>query len=415
MALVGDMIFRCRSKIPDLPQTVPAPTIAGLAAGTGGSLPNGPYFVVATQFNAWGESLYSNELTITLAGAQNSFSVNVTPSFGVTFIRVYVGATAGGENYFFQTPLLTYAGTAVNVAILTPLLPVGFPPSRGTAYLLDSDGQQFGASTVFDWLNDSLVNISRAVGGLLDYCGVPTQVGQPMYVMPGEWVEITDIWYGGYWVQGGQRMEFFRRNAVTTGILNSATVSVFTEKQVLEVSYQPDRDSGFTNTTLDMGIADASIPINDTSQFLLPFGFALIGTEIVAYSNLAAGRLGGLIRGLGSSVAQAWPSGTVVRELSLFWCGKRLFTSKYLPGQSALTLVAPVGWESIIPVWMLAQAKKAELDMQAASQLEESCLKQAKDWLLGNKGVVRRIQVGGSGGTMVYSGTVAGGIIIPVP
>lgn len=415
MALVGDMIFRCRSKIPDLPPSVPPPVVSGIVPGTGGALDPGTYYVVATQFSVWGESGASSELSVTLGAGQTSLNVNVTPHFGVTFIRVYVGTSSGAEYFYYQSPTLTYTGSFVNVAILTPLLPVGFPPSRGTAYLLDFDGKTFGVSTVYDWLNDALVNISRAVGGLLDYSGVPTQAGQPMYVLPGEWVEITDIWYGGYWVQGGQRMEFFRRDAVTTSILSSASVSVFTDKQVLEVSYQPDRDSGLTNTTLNISLTDTSAPINDTSQFLLPFGFAQIGTEIVAYSSLASGRLGGLIRGLGSSVAQDWPNGTLVRELSLFWCGKRLFTSKYVPGQAAVTLAAPVGWESIIPVWMLAQAKKAELDMQAAAQLEESCLKQAKDWLLGNKGVVRRIQVGGSGGTMTYANTVAGGVIIPVP
>jgi hypothetical protein len=158
-----------------------------------------------------------------------------------------------------------------------------------------------------------------------------------------------------------------------------------------------------------MGATDISVVIANPGAFLLPFGFAQIGTEIVAYSSTA---LGGLIRGLGSTVAQAWPTGTAVTELSLFWCGNRIFNTKYSPGQAGVTLAAPIGWESIIPIWMLAQAKKAELDMQAASGLEKDCLQQAKDWMLGNKGVVSRVQVGGTGVGMTFNNTIAGGLIV---
>src|SRR5437879_7485200 len=108
------------------------------------------------------------------------------------------------------------------------------------------------------------------------------------------------------------------------------------DKQVIEVFPQPDRNAGATTTTANMTATDTAVAVTNPGAFLLAFGFAQIGTEVVAYSS---NTLGGLIRGLGSTVAQAWPSGTTVTELSLFWCGKRIFQpQKYAPGQ-ALTVL----------------------------------------------------------------------------
>src|SRR5208283_2615652 len=232
------------------------------------------------------------------------------------------------------------------------------PPVQSTASLPDADGQTFSASVAFGWMNDGLNQLSHAVGGLLDYCGVPTQAGNGLYVIPGQWLSITDVWYGGYWVKGGKRAEYFRRNTVQSSILSSVTVSVFSDKQVLEVNYQPDRTSGVTATTANMSATDTSVTITNTGAFLLPFGFAQIGTEIVAYASLNGGAMAGLIRGLGSTVATAWPSGTTVTELSLFWCGKRLTLLPYSPGDSLKDLAAPQGWVAILPDYLLAQAKK---------------------------------------------------------
>jgi hypothetical protein len=409
LALLGDILFSVRSKIPDLPPTLPAvsATVAVVAAG-GSTLPTGTYACMVTQRNNWGETINASETTGLVVGSNQGIQITSALLPGAVAIRAYLtlpGGAAGTEIQWVE-------GTSSPFTISTPPTGYGTPPFRSTAYLMDSDGNQFGASTVYSWLNEALVECSRIVGGLLDYCGVPTVIGQPMYVAPGEWLEISDVWYGGYWVQGGKRAEFFRRNTVTSSILNRVSVSVFTDKQVLEVSYQPDRNSGTALTTGALTATGNTVTINNSGAFLLPFGFAQIGTEIVAYASLS-GSLGGLIRGLGSSVAQAWPPGTVVTELSLFWCGKRLFGVQYAPGQSATTLQAPQGWAAIIPLYMLAQAKKAEQDMKAADDLEKAFTQAAERWYLGNKGVARFVQVGGSGVTRTFDNGIAGGVIIP--
>jgi hypothetical protein len=278
----------------------------------------------------------------------------------------------------------------------------------------DSDGPTFGASTVFGWLNEGLKRLSRITGGLLDYAGVPTQAGNPLYSLPGEWLEITDVWYSGYWIQGGKRQDFFRRNTVTSQVLSGVAVSIFTDRQVIEVSYQPDRSAGVTATTGAIGANATSVPIANTGAFLLPFGFAMIGTEMVAYSSLAGGVMSGLIRGVGSSsVPQAWPSGTTVTELPLFFCGKRIFNVAYQPGQSSVVLTVPQGWVNILTRYMLAQAREAEQDGQNAQRLLKEFEDQGRQWLVSNKGVVKQVQVGEYNRTVTYATTVAGGLVLP--
>lgn len=411
MPTVGDILFAVRSKIPDMPPALPAPSAtATVVTATGSTLPVGNYFLVVTQRNPWGETLPSAENVSALAiGANQGIQVTSALLPGATSIRAYLtlaGGATGSEIQYVESATSPFT-------ISVPLIGFGTPPTRSTAWLLDSDGPQFGASTLYQWLNEGLNKFSRAAGGLLDYSGVPTVAGQSLYIALGEWREISDVWYGGYWIQGGKRSEFFRRNTVTTSILSRVTISVFTDKQVLEVSYQPDRSSGVTATGAGMVATDTQVAIANTGAFLLPFGFAQIGTEIVAYANLNSGLIAGLIRGLGSTVAKAWPINTTVTELSLFWCGKRLTLLPYQPGDSLSNLATPQGWVAIIPNYMLAQAKKAELDLEAAEKLEQTFFREVKEWMEANKPVAQFVQVGGDRRTLTFDQVLGNGVVVP--
>jgi len=237
-----------------------------------------------------------------------------------------------------------------------------------------------------------------------------------MYVTQQQWLEISDVWYGGYWVQGSQRNQFFKRNAVLSNILWGISVSVMGQQQVLEVTPQPDRTAGTTTITNNMGATDTTVNIANSGFALLSFGFAQIGTEIVAYSGLPNNTMVGLIRGLGASApAQAWPSGTTVTELSMFWCGKRIFTpDTYMPGNSTMTLAVPNGWEAILPLYVLSMAAKAQQDYQNAKQLNDQFYAEAQEWLQASKGATRFVQVGGMMGPrpVTFDNTVAGGLIV---
>jgi hypothetical protein len=354
--------------------------------------------------------MYNGETTGLAVAAGQGIQISSPLLPGATTIRAYLTLPGGAS----QSEIGFVESTVSPFTIIAAPTAAGIPPARATAYLPDADGSTFGASTLFKWLNEGLKRLSRICGGLQDYAGVSTEKGNPFYVLPGQWLSITDVWYGGYWVQGGKRQDFFRRNSVTSSILNAVTVSIFTDRQVIETSYQPDRSGGITSTTADMQPTDTRVPLSNVGAFLLPFGFAQIGTEMVAYSSLGGGYMGGLIRGVGSSaVPQFWPAGTTVTELPLFWCGKRIFSIAYQPGQSSQVLTIPQGWENILVYWMLAQAREAEQDGQNAKRLLDQFQKDGQQWLMENKGVVTKVQVGDPTSPLVYNQTVAGGIIVP--
>lgn len=412
MPTIGTVIINTRAKIPDLvglpalPQ--PSATVTVVAA-TGSTLPTGTYACIVTQRNPYGETVGSTETTGLVVGANQGIQIVSTLLPGAVSIRAYLtiaGGSAGSEVQWTESSSSPFI-------ISTPPTGQGSPPTVSTAYLPDSNGRSFSAAIMYAWLNDGLEKLSRAAGGLLDYCGVPTVPGQPLYTIPGNWMSITDVWYGGYWIQGGKRGDFFRRNTVTSNVLQSAAISISTDRQVIEVSYQPDRASGVTATTAGMTATDTQVAIGNTSAFLLPFGFAQIGTEIVAYSSLSGGLIGGLIRGVGNTVAQAWPSTTVVTELSLFWCGRRVFSTQYAPGNSSINLPIPVGWDTILSRYMLAQAKQSEQDMGEAKKLEDDAFQQARQWMNDYRPIERYVQVGGNNSPIVYARTPAGGLIIP--
>jgi hypothetical protein len=325
-------------------------------------------------------------------------------------VRCYLtsaNGAAGTEQQYVQSSTSPFT-------ISTPPVNAGIPPTQSTAYLPDSDGNSFSAAALYGWLNDGLNKMSRNVGGILDYCGVPTSAGQPLYVCPGQWLQITDVWFSGYWVQGGRRLEFYRRNTVQTQILQAVTVSIMSDKQVIEVSYQPNRNAGVTTLTADLSATSTSSAIASSSVFLLPFGFAQIGTEIVAYSTLGTGTMTGLIRGIGNSFAQAWPAGTTVTELSLFWCGKRLFTTKFSPGNASQVLPVPSGWEEILPLYIRSMVKAAEQDDQASASLMQQFDTACEKWFNAANKPPSFVQVGGNRKVVTVDNTVAGGLIVPI-
>lgn len=401
---------------PDLPPTLPAPTATfSVVAAATSSLPTGTYLLVVTQRNPYGETLPTAESAGQVVGAAQGIQVTTTPLPGVTAIRAYLtlpGGVSGSETQFVEAAV-SVTGAPFSFVISASPSSAGTPPTRASAYLPDMDGPQVSSTVMFNWLNEGLKKLSRITGGLLDYSGVGSQAGNPLYVLQGEWLKIIDVWYNGYWVQGAKRGDFFRRNAVNAQILTGVTISLFTDRQVLEVTYQPDRTAGLTSTTAPMLATDTSVPILNSGAFLLPFGFAQIGTEIVAYSNLTGNVMAGLIRGLGTAApAQAWGTGVTVKELNLFWCGKRVFGTTYAPGQSALNLPVPDGWDPILKTYLLAQFRELEQDRKTAEDLLKQFAAEGEAWMYANRGVPSFVQVGGTNQPEIYAPTIAGGLLV---
>lgn len=407
--LVGSAIIDARQTIPDMTQTLPQTvSSSGIVSAIGSTLPVGNYFIIVTQRNAWGETLGSTEVGVTV-GANQGIQITSALQPGATTVRAYLtmpGGLAGTEQQFIESNVSPFT-------ISTPLPSTGVPPTNNRAWLPDTDGLLVSASAIYGWLNDALTMISRESGGLLDYSGVQSQINQPLYVIPGEWNEITSIWYDGYWMMGGDRGQFFRRNTVTSQILSSASISVINNQNILEVYPQPARTAAQTTLAAPMAATDVLAQLTTSGGFVLPFGFLQVDSEIMAYGAIAGNNMTGLIRGMGGSAAVAHNLGAPVLELNIFWSGKRQAIANFVPGQSQSVLPLPSGWKVLVAQYMSGRAKMVEHDTASWEAFTKSMQMSIKSWVSSNKGVMRRRQIGGNAQPTSFYGDMAGGIIIP--
>lgn len=412
--LVGDLIQAIRVCITDQPQTLLPPTIpsVNIVSAPGSNLTIGNYFVVVTFRNPWGETLQSPEIAspVTVGVSQGIQIIAPAIPPGATVIRAYLtqpGGAAGTEQQWIESSVLPFT-------ISTALTNSGAPPSRNTCFLPDTDGNSFNAAILFQWVNDALKLGSSVCGGLIDYSGVTTVSGVPMYQVPGQWESIPDVWYDGYPLAPDKRGNFFRRNSITASILSQVTTSILTDKMMLEVWPQPARSGASTTLANPMLATDTQAICVNIGGFLLTNGFCQIGTEICSYSQRSGNTLLNLIRGLsGTSPAQAWPAGTVVNELNLFFGGWRKYAPAYFPGQSFSTVPVPVGWETLIPIYGLARVKLAEQNTQEYMQLKKDFTDELTIRFKTNKVTTGPKQIGDTSSQLEVIPTLGGGWVIP--
>ena len=407
-ALIGNAIIAARQIIPDMPQVLPATVATVAVVSATSTLPAGTYACVVTQRNSWGETIASGETTGLVVGGGQGIQITSPLQPGATFIRAYLtlpGGAAGTEQQFVESAVSPFTITA-------PLPNAGTPPTLSRAWLPDTDGNFISCTAMYGFLNDGLQIISQETGGLLDYCGVQSILGQPMYVIPGTWKEISSTWYDGYAMTGGDRGLFFRRNSVTSAVLSSCAVSIADNRNILEVFPQPARTAASTNLTAPMAATDTVANVVSATGFMLPFGFMQVDSEIMAYAGINGNQLTGLVRGLGGSGAVAHATNAATIELNIAWSGKRQILPNYVPGQSQTALPIPNGWNVLLFEYMSGRAKMVEHDSQTVGEFNQTFMASIKAWALTNRGVVRRRQVGGSLGILVYGNTLAGGLII---
>lgn len=417
--LVGTVIQSARAALPDLPGTLfgafGVVTAVTVAAPT---LFPGTYYLVVTLRNPWGETSPSPEygpFTVGHTGdAGNALQISSYSVPGATTLRVYItqpDTGPGSEVVYVELPLTT-PNIGVSITISDPPVLPGTPPVRNTAYNPDTDGYALSAGQIYMWLNEALTRLSRVVGGILDYSGVGTVAGQPYYVVTGEWLDVPNVWYNGWWVQGADPGGFFKRNPVNSAILSRVAVSIFDDRCIFEVSYQPDRTAGVTTLTSSIGPTDTQATVANPGAFYLANGFAQIGSEIVAYSTSNATPLNGLIRRLGGTTAGSWPAGTQVNELNLFFQGRRILELGLQPGMALTTLPIPAGWLSLLTDYLIAKYRSAEQNYEEQqarlAEFDAAC----RDWAF-NKTVQKHVQVGGTRTPLTWGRTVAGGIIVP--
>lgn len=411
--LAGDIIISARTLMPDLPpQTITAPgSVPGVASsGSGNTLSAGVYFLKATYFNQWGETLASAEATVTVTSGQLITVSSPLITAGITKVRIYLtqpGGGAGNENQFVES-------TVVPFTITSNPTNSGTPPVRATAFNPDMDGPNLAASTIFGWLNDGFKQLSRITGGIKDYSGVGTQSGNPFYQLVQNWLAINNLWYNGWWLAGGDSGYFYRRNSLTSQVLVSAAVTINDDRSIIEVFPQPDRNAGTTTTTALMGQNDTSIAIANSGVFLLPKGFVQIDSEMMAYASLVGNVLGGLVRRIGGNPAVSHANGATVTELNMFFSGRRVFDTEYVPGQATLPIPAPSNWKELLTNYVMYRFRQAEQDNQGASDYFKQFEENAKKYAMSNKQVMKRRQIGPSSTPEAFYPSLGGGILVPI-
>lgn len=422
--LVGDLISNVRALGPDpslsilSPPTVGVPTPVTLG---GTPLPNGSYAVVLTQLNPWGESLSSTEQLFALAGAQNAFTITVTPDVGVNAVRVYIGSGAGLENRYmtFSSGLLPGFSTLLtftNVGILA-----GIPPVSPSAYFPDSDGGFVSAATMYGWMNEALKAAARITGGIQDSAGIASVSGQRRYVVTlnGQWLRLNQCFYDGWELDLGNKAETFRNRNITANISISLMVDAQSDTTRVELYWTPGRTAGAATTSGMIAASDTTISISAPTGWLLSDGYALLsdGTnnEIVSYSAQTGSQLVGVIRGWSGTQPFAFASGATVTELNIELNGYRM-PYVYSVGQASLTLGVPPGWEPFLKDWMLGSFRMAEQETDEGQKMQDKAAKALESWVKSNKPVAgpRQCRMYGTEGLRgVVPGGLTGGIIIP--
>lgn len=413
-----------REQAADPPSALPAPSSVQ-AAGTGGGALN--LWFVATQLTPWGESPASTEVTLATQAVGSTFTITGNCSFAATAIRIYFTLSgAGGEDRYLQVS--TQAGGQGTFSIPFTLssagITQGFAPSRSSAWLPDTDGTALSAAALYRWINEGLDAATALTEGIRDVTGIPSTAGQAQYQVVSNWRKLTSGFFDGYPITMGSKTDIFRRSNVV-GISGTTVLNQDSVVQQVELYPQSSRTSG--NGTLNGALTAAATSLPYTpgsSGWVLGFGLALIGPypadpsacEIIYYSGNASNTLSPITRGMGGTIAQAWPSGTSVMEANIYFSGIR-YPLHYSRGQSGNQLQLPPAWIDALKDYLSARFKSAEQDTEGSQAMQKS-FEQKCQAIKGNREIMspRQVQVGGGSGVEVAGGNYGGffgGIILP--
>lgn len=410
MALVGDVIMSVRSQIPDMPGTLPPPALPAVSvvASAGSTLPPATYYVRCSVTTPWGESSASSESTQLTVGNGQAIQVGVgltTLPLGAATLRVYFGPQ-GAENQFVDLTSLP----AVIAANGTP----GVVPVLNRAYLPDLDGTIFPAVNFYAWLREGLIKAADLIGGIYDATGINTTASYAMYQLTGSWKRMSHAWVDGWPFEFANKGEVYYRNKVTTSGSGIVVVDVKSSRALVEYYPVPDRTGGQTTLAAGITATDTMIPCTDTSGYLLEYGLAQVGSEIVAYQSIdSSNNMQGCIRGLGGTAAAAWSSGTAANELNGRFAGYRYPVPPAI-GSSMQQLDVPPDWDTIIQLYVESRCRNAERRFKEANDMMAEFVRQCNDKKYDNAtGMLGPKQAGEVFVNEVYNAGLGGGWLLP--
>lgn len=422
-SLVGDALISLREQAADPPSFLAAPTSVTVTPSPTGSL---SLWAVATQLTPWGESPASTEVVLTTGAIGSTFTVAGTCSFAATAIRVYFTLAASGqEDRYFPYTIPTGGVGAFSFAFTLSSTGIaqGFPPTRSSAWLPDTDGTALSAAALYRWINEGLDVITGLTEGIRDVTGIPSTSGQAQYQLISNWRKIDNQWYDGWPMTAGNKSDIFR-HANVVGISGTGVINQDSVVQQVEFYPQSSRTSGAGTLTSALSATATSIPYTlGSTGWQLGFGLALLGPypadpsacELVYYSGNTSNQLSSVTRGMGGTFATAWPAGTSVLECNLYLTGLR-YPTHYMRGQANNQLGLPPTWIDALKDYLASRYKGAEQDVEGQQallkQMEQKC-----QLIKGNRQVMgpRRIQAGGATGVETVQGTGGyfGSVILP--
>jgi hypothetical protein len=402
MALVGDVIMVVRSLGPDPPGVIPPPSALAFSAVSlaGSTLAAGTYYVKATFTNPWGETTPQAEATVAISSGQ-AIQVSGTLPSNANSVNVYIGTASGAEN-----AVASFTSLPGNIGAYPSL--AASPPAENTAYNPDSNGGFVSASVVYQWLREAVQQFGMMSNGIKDITGIGSSLGQGMYPVIGTWRKVTNAWYDGWLMSKISRDNFYYHNSAT-GITWMIDVSSL-RNNFPTIDTWPQANRTSTSTTLTSALSSTASTANVAAPAnMLPLGLVAIGNygsgngsppnpsqiEIVQYAQIGSGQLLGLVRGLGGTQPQAWPSGTAVTELNLRIAGKRMPNPPGV-GNSTLVIDVPAGTESILTAYLLSRYREAEQDGANAQRLLKAFYDAIDQFARSEQQISGPVQVGGT-------------------
>ena len=402
-----------REQAADPPSFLPAPTSVAVNPAPTGAL---SIWFTATQLTPWGESPASAEVAVTTGAINSTFTITGNCSFAATQINVYftLGGAGGEDRYFpYTVPAGGVGAFSIPFTLSSAGIAQGFPPSRSSAWLPDTDGTALSASALYRWIGESLDYICGLTDGIRDVTGIPSTAGQAQYQLISNWRKIGAQFYDSWPMGAGSKTDIFRRSNVVgisgVGVMNQDSVI-----QQVEFYPQSSRTSGRGVLSAPLSATATSIPYTvGATGWVLGFGLALLGPypadpsacELVYYSGNVSNQLSPVTRGMGGTFATAWPAGTPVSECNLYLTGLR-YPTHYTRGQAMNQLGLPPAWIDVLKDCLAARFRGAEQDIEAQGAL----LKQVEMKCNGIKGArnvmtPRQVQVGGNSGVETVAGT----------
>jgi hypothetical protein len=293
--------------------------------------------------------------------------------------------------------------------------------------LPDTDGTALSAAALYRWINEGLDAATALTEGIRDITGIPSTAGQAQYQVVSNWRKLTSGFYDGWPITMGNKSDIFRHSNVT-GISGTTVLNQDSVVQQVELYPQSARTSGngvvsghFLNILPATATTITYTP--GSSGWVLGFGLALLGPypadpsacELVYYSGNASNQLTSVTRGMGGTIAQAWPDGTALTECNIYFSGIR-YPLHYSVGQATAQLNLPPAWIDALKDYLSARFHGAEQDLEGQKELMGS-FKEKCNAIRGNREVMspRRVQVGGATGVETVAGTGGyfGGVLLP--